>query len=173
MSLLLRTVLLTGLQGIGAGSHAASLHNDPSESRAGGFSAKVLITADAHWQDKWNTPPEVAPNFIPAGAVKMTDPVWVLVFFHGAGMDAKGAVHLSCDYTVTGPDGVVELEKAGVKCFDDRVRDARLVYLSPVVLTMTSEPGDAAGPHRVKVVVHDQVSGAQVSVQSGYARIAR
>ncbi|MGH8087455.1 MAG: hypothetical protein ACREPC_04220, partial [Stenotrophomonas sp.] len=44
----------------------------------GDFSASILITADPNWQQKWETPPDVAPQFEPATEVKEGGDLYIL-----------------------------------------------------------------------------------------------
>ena len=70
-----------------------------------GFSASLVITADPDWQQKWESPPEVAPRFDLATEVKEGGSLYILSFLSNPMLDAAGMAQVRCDLRISKPDG--------------------------------------------------------------------
>ncbi|MCO5055749.1 hypothetical protein [Thermomonas sp.] len=63
-----------------------------------GFAAMLLVTPDKDWQEKWNTPPEVAPHFSTAKEVEAGGEVFILSFLANPRLDVNGMANVTCDF---------------------------------------------------------------------------
>jgi len=145
-------------------ARAVTPHHPPSTGAATrGFDALLVITADADWQAKWNTPPEVQPRFTAADMVREGGKLTLLVFVSNMTLDAAGSTDILCDYVVTRPDGSRSLDAQDKPCLRQAVTGGTgNVYLTDNHIEFLAEPGDQRGTWQVAITVTDRVSGREV-----------
>jgi len=143
---------------------AATPHHGPfAGTAARGFDAVLLITADGDWQAKWDTPPEVQPEFTAADTVREGGKLTLLVFVSNMALDAAGSTDILCDYVVTRPDGTRSLDAQDKPCLRRTLPgDPGNVYLTDNHIEFVAEPGDQRGTWLVAITVTDRVSGREV-----------
>lgn len=145
------------------------LPDTASTQTVGDFSASMLVTADPDWQKKWETPPEVAPQFEPATEVKVGGDLYILAFVVNPKLDDAGMTNVRCDLRVTRPDGSLSGDERDLPCFITRLEsDPKLVYLTSVGLKFTAEAGDEQGTWKVAITVRDLNRDVTLPLQSSF-----
>jgi len=144
----------------------------PSESAnsVGGFSAAVMMTTDADWEAKWNTPPETVPSFHTANEVSPHGELYILTFVSNPQVDpATGKTDVVCDVVMHRPDGTVSASAVDQPCLQGELRgDPRNVYLTGVSMKYMEEPADARGVWSFSVVAKDRVRGVAVPLRASF-----
>lgn len=149
---------------------ASNIIPDSSSSKArDGFAASMIITADADWQKKWETPPEVAPRFELADTVSDGGELYILAFLSNPQLDADSMADVSCDLRITRPDGSLSGDEHDLPCFKTRLTaDPTHVYLSTVGVKFIAEPGDPRGTWTVDIHVTDNQRKVTLPLQSSF-----
>lgn len=120
----------------------------------------LLVTPDANWQEKWETPPETAPHFSVTDTVERGGRVFVLIFFGNLSPAADGSANLTCDIDITRPDGTASMHQADAVCFRGMVKgkvNPGSIFLADQVIGFLGEPSDPAGKWQVRVTLKDNV----------------
>ncbi|MET0290826.1 MAG: hypothetical protein ABW136_00585 [Steroidobacteraceae bacterium] len=140
---------------------AASAADETASRRApDGFAASMLLTSDADWRAKWNTPTSTTPEFTRVDSVKRGTPIWLLVFFANAKTDAAGAAQITCDIRFTRPDGKIALDQKDVSCLRGKLGSSpRNVFLAAQNIEFNGDAGDPTGTWQVGVTVRDRLRG--------------
>ncbi|MBW3165925.1 hypothetical protein [Ferrimonas balearica] len=129
-----------------------------------GFEIILLITPDPDWEAKWNTPPTVAPQFNTADQLEIGEQVTILPFYINPMPDAQGEVRITCQFTITAPDGQQLLDKDAKLCADGGlVGSPTSVRLAPHYFKFIGESTDAPGLWQFGVTMTDEVRGVSVS----------
>jgi hypothetical protein len=145
------------------------LPDTASTQTVGDFSASILITADPNWQQKWETPPDVAPQFEPATEVKEGGDLYILSFVVNPKLDDAGMTNVRCDLRLTRPDGSLSGDERDLPCFITRLEtDPRRVYLTSVGVKFTAEAGDPKGTWKVAITVRDNNRNVTLPLQSSF-----
>ena len=140
---------------------------DTAHARSGDFSGMLLVTPDADWKQKWDTPPETTPNFRSTDTVAVGDKVTVLTFFSGPSADAAGLVNIRCDLRVVRPDGTFSTDVQDLECFHGKMQGANTnVYLAAPSIEVLAEPGDQRGLWRVEITLRDVVAGVTMPLST-------
>jgi hypothetical protein len=123
---------------------------------ANGFGASLVLTPDADWQAKWNTPPDTAPRFRTTSRVKVGEKVTLLIFILNPKVGANGEVDVRCDIAIRKPDGSVATAEKDLACLRGALQgDPRHVRLAVPVVAFEGEASDPLGQWRVEVSVKD------------------
>lgn len=141
-----------------------------SESRneVEGFSAMVLVTPDLDWQAKWNTPPDVTPNFRETDRVARGDTVAILVFLSGPKI-VDGAIDTKVDLRVLQPDGVPQGDEKAAPCLTGPAKEIGAnVLLCESSIAFFASPTDPVGEYTVEVVVHDLNRGVEAPLRTRF-----
>lgn len=149
---------------------AGDMLPDTASSKArDGFAASMIITADADWQQKWETPPEVAPRFELADEVGQGGELYILAFLSNPQLDADSMADVSCDLRITRPDGSLSGDEHDLPCFKTRLTaDPTHVYLSTVGVKFTAEATDPRGTWTVDIHVTDNHRKVTLPLQSSF-----
>ena len=140
---------------------------DTARARSGDFSGMLLVTPDADWKQKWDTPPDTTPNFRSTDTVAVGDKVTVLTFFSGPSADAAGLVNIRCDLRVLRPDGSVSTDVKDVECYHGKLQGVVTnVYLAAPSIEVLAEPGDQRGLWRVEITLRDVVAGVTMPLST-------
>lgn len=150
------------------GTPAADTDNRKS---VDGFGGWVIVTSDADWQKKWETPADTTPDFTAAEQVPRGKQVFVLSFFANPQLDSKGKAEVRCDIDLLGPDGTVATHQKDVVCFQGSLKDPRLAYLSGPVVAFRGDPGDPSGEWEVRVTLRDKVRNVSVSLKTSFTLV--
>lgn len=102
------------------GDGKAVPQTDAMKSRDG-FAASLLVTSDADWRAKWETPADTTPNFTEASDVRLGGELFVLTFLSNPQLDEDGAAKVHCDVRMLRPDGSTSADERDVPCFTARL----------------------------------------------------
>jgi len=139
-----------------------------------GFGGWVLITADAAWQAKWETPSHTAPRLTEAKNVSRGQRIFILTFFANPRLNSAGEANITCDIDVTRPDGTTSTHQTDAGCFKGVLKTApRYTYLSAPVLGFVGDPGDPAGEWLVRVTLKDNIGHVVVPLKSSFVLLAK
>ncbi|HEY2346731.1 MAG TPA: hypothetical protein VGH80_12790 [Xanthomonadaceae bacterium] len=134
-----------------------------------GFGGWVVVTSDANWQAKWETPSTTMPSFTVARDLARGKKAFVLIFFANPQLDRAGQANVTCDIELTRPDGSASMKQSDAVCFSGQLgSDAHATYLSTQVIGFVGNPGDPAGTWRVKVTLKDNNRHDSVPAQASF-----
>jgi hypothetical protein len=129
---------------------------DGDRREANGFGGWILVTSDANWQAKWETPSNTRPTFAVARDVARGKKVFALIFFANPQLDRSGQANVTCDIEMTRPDGSVSTRQSDAMCFSGALQgDPHDTYLSAPVIGFSGDQADPAGTWRIKVTLKD------------------
>src|SRR5271167_2945497 len=116
MKILILFALLAQLTNVRADSQAwlqdgKSVPNSESRKSINGFGACLIITSDADWENKWNTPASEIPKITTVENLKREDKAWILIMFANPLPDVAGSVNVTCDIRISRPNGKVTEDK--------------------------------------------------------------
>jgi len=133
------------------------------------FGGAVLVTTDADWKEKWDTPPETKPSFNKAGIIPYGKKVFVLTFFSNPAKDDGGNSNVRCDLKITAPTGKVSLSQQDMTCFSGRIAGSSYnLYLSAPVIAFSGDPGDPAGIWVVEVSLRDAIRNVELPLRATF-----
>lgn len=136
---------------------------------ADGFSGLLMVTPDADWKEKWDTPASETPRFNTTDEVARGGKVFVLIFLANPGLGADGSADVTCDLEVLRPDATLSSHQDGVMCFKARPQGpATNVYLAAPVVVFTGDPGDPAGAWTVRVTLRDNIRHVNVPLATSF-----
>jgi len=134
-----------------------------------GFGGWLLITSDADWEEKWNTPTYVSPNFNEASNVSYGQKLTILTFFINPKVSDQGTINITCGVKITRPDNKVSVDNQNIECLKDIViENPRNVHLSPIVIDYIGEEGDPPGEWIVEVNINDINRGASIPLRNTF-----
>jgi hypothetical protein len=142
-----------------------------SESRKSreGFGGWILVTSDADWEAKWNTPSSTVPNFAQATTVARGKRVFVLIFFANPQLNLAGEANVTCDINVIRPDGSTSTNQSNLVCFKGVLHgNPQMTYLSVPVIAFVGDPGDPAGEWVVRVTLQDNNRKVGVPLRTSF-----
>lgn len=133
-----------------------------------GFGGSLVVTPDADWAEKWETPHDTVPYFSTADVVQLGERLTILTFFINPKVDPSGNVQIVCDVLVIRPDGTHSVDER-IACVSGELKgDVRSVRLSPAILQFTGEPDDPIGRWTVEVKLIDLVRGVEVPLDTSF-----
>ena len=134
-----------------------------------GFGGWLLITSDADWEEKWNTPTYVSPNFNEASNVSYGHKLTILTFFINPKVSDQGTINITCGVKITRPDNKVSVDNQNIECLKDIViENPGNVHLSPIVIDYIGEEGDPPGEWIVEVNINDINRGASIPLRNTF-----
>ena len=134
-----------------------------------GFGVRLVITPDADWAAKWETPSDTTPYFSEATEVRRGGRLTILTFFANPLPNASGEVDVRCDLKITRPDGSLSLDAKNVVCMSGVLQGPLAnVRLSAPIIAFVAETGDQAGSWQVDIVVQDSNRGVKVPVHASF-----
>lgn len=134
-----------------------------------GLAGMLLVTPDADWREKWDTPASNIPKFKEATSVPRGKQVFILTFFANPKLDAEGRANLKCDFDITRPDGSASLHQADLSCFEGASKgNPYNMRLSAPAIGFTGDPGDPAGTWTVRVVLKDKVGNTVLPLKTSF-----
>jgi hypothetical protein len=145
------------------------LPQTPAMQSKDGFSAMVIVTDDAKWKEKLQTPEADTPRFREVREVHLGGTLHILTAFAGMGIDAEGKAHIECSAEMKLPDGSVARSQPWIACGDGEVKGAQnSVRLLPLQLAFTGEESDPEGVYPVVIRVRDKVRGVELELKSDF-----
>ena len=161
----MKTILLAFLLLAAVGARAQDGWHDKdgrahpdTESRrtVDGFAGMMIITPDADWRKKWDTPTETTPIFSEAKKAARGQQLFVLIFFANPQTDDGGVVNVTCDIDVLKPDGTSQAHQADVVCLQGPMQGSRYnTRLAAPVIGFVGDPDDSLGEWTVRVTLKD------------------
>lgn len=134
-----------------------------------GFAASLVVTSDADWQAKWETPADATPAFTAADHVGAGEQVFVLTFLANPALDDQHRARVECDLRVVRADGSESSYQQNIPCLSTRIDgDPRNVYLSAAVIVYRWEPSDPKGPWTVEVTAHDRLRDTHIPLRTHF-----
>lgn len=134
-----------------------------------GFGGWLVVTPDADWEEKWNTPSDVTPFFSEASEVHEGDSLTILIFFSNPKPDAAGAIDVTCDLRMIRPDGSYSVNEKEVECAKGPLEgDPMFTRLTSAVMKFVAEKNDPHGPWTVEVNVNDRVRSTTVPLKAQF-----
>jgi hypothetical protein len=134
-----------------------------------GFGGWLLVTSDADWKAKWDTPSDTVPHFTEATHVARGKQVFVLIFFANPLLDQNQMGDVSCDIELVRPDGTTSMHQTDETCFKGTLRESpKHLFLAAPVIGFTGDPGDPAGAWVVHVSLKDNVRHAVVPLRTSF-----
>jgi hypothetical protein len=130
--------------------------NTEARSAVNGFGGWLVVTSDADWRSKWETPSNTVPHFTEAKAVPRGKHIFILTFFANPKLTEKGIADVACDIDVIRPDGTSSVHQADAVCFRGELKGTPTnVYLSAPILDFIGEENDPGGKWLVHVTLKD------------------
>jgi hypothetical protein len=143
--------------------------DSPAQKSIKDFGGWLMVTPDANWEEKWNTPASAAPSFTAADEVKRGDRVFVLIFFVNPKPDKNGSADVTCDLEVARPDKTISTKESGVVCFAGKLEGPPYnIRLAGPVIGFVGEPSDPAGKWIVRVVLKDNVRQVAIPLETSF-----
>ncbi|GLQ47830.1 hypothetical protein GCM10007862_28810 [Dyella lipolytica] len=143
--------------------------NTESRNSVDEFGGWLVVTSDADWNAKWQTPSDTVPHFTEAKTVARGKEIFVLILFANPLLDSNGGANVTCDLDVTRPDGTSSIHQVGAVCFQGKIKEAPThLFLSTPVIGFRGDPDDPSGKWVVRVTLKDNVRGAVVPLQSSF-----
>lgn len=129
-----------------------------SQKSVAGFGGLLVVTPDEDWEQKWNTPPEVGPQFSHASVVEKGGKLFVLTTYTNPGVDDSGKAHVTLDIDVKRPDGSSSMHTEDAVCFEGEFSGPpHNVYLCGPVVGFVGEQSDPAGIWSVQITLTDEI----------------
>lgn len=142
-------------------ANIGSVHTSPESAARqskNGFSGLLLVTPDADYKAKWDTPSETTPRFDTIDSVPRGKHIYILAFFANPGLDSDGRADITCDIDVIPPDASKASHHPGLPCFKGAIHeDPAHVFLSNAAIAFVGDPGDPAGVWNIHITLHDNV----------------
>lgn len=130
-----------------------------------GFGASVIITTDADWEKKWNTPAANTPTFTTAEKLKIGEQGTILIFFANPEPDSNGSIDVTCDIKIVRPDGSTT-ENAGLNGFKGRLNGSpENTYLTESIIRFVGEQSDPLGEWVIDISVRDNIRQVAVPLR--------
>lgn len=170
-AVLLVLILISGVAGAqvgwkdGDGNPVPDTENQKS---VAGFGGLLVVTPDEDWEEKWNTPPEVGPQFSHASTVEMGGRLFILTIFTNPQVDDAGAAHVTIDIDIKRPDGSSSMHTADALCFQGEPGPLHNLYLCGPVVGFLREPSDPAGTWSVQIGLTDEIRKVSMSLATHF-----
>lgn len=134
-----------------------------------GFAASLLITSDADWQTKWETPPDTTPSFTEASEVRLGGELFVLTFLSNPQIGGDDRPRVNCDVRMLRPDGSTSAEEQDVPCFTAPLPGPpTLLYMTNLHMKFVADADDPKGTWTAKIVVKDMLRGVSLPLQASF-----
>jgi len=139
-----------------------------------GFGAWLLLTPDADWEQKWNTPNEHVPEFSVVKEVLRGEPVHVLPFYANPKVGPDGNIRVQCDFRLQRPDGTAAFAQQGLPCASGPLTmDPKTIFLTQQGMTISGDPDDQFGTWTVFIRMTDDIRQVSLDLQSSFQLVAK
>lgn len=140
-----------------------------SQKSVAGFGGMLIVTPDLDWEKRWETPPEVAPQFTRATSLEKGEELFILTVFTNPKLDESGAAGVSVDIDVTRPDGSSSMHVEGAACFEGELSGPlRRMFLCKAVIGFVGEPSDPTGTWSVRIAITDTVRQVTIPLSTSF-----
>ena len=144
------------------------IQNEEARKSINGFGAALIITPDADWEAKWNTPSDTRPRFSTVDKLKIGAEATVLIFFANPMLNPDGRVDVTCDVKITRPNNKVT-ENKGLRGFTGNLKGpTTYTYLTESVIRFVGEPTDPIGEWIIEVTVNDNYRQVSVPLRAKF-----
>jgi hypothetical protein len=134
-----------------------------------GFGGSLLVTPDADWKAKWETPSDTVPHFDEIKSVSRGRQVFFLIFFANPLLKDGRVADITCDINVLRPDGKSAFHQLDVPCYKGDINEpVTHTFLSSAVVGWTGDPGDPSGTWVLRVLLKDNVRHASVPLRTSF-----
>ena len=138
-----------------------------------GFAGMLMVTPDADWQEKWDTPREVIPHFTEASEVRMGGKLQILIFFSNPLLDADRLADITCDLQVIRPDGSKGVNEQDIECYQGPISgEPASLYMARPSLQFVAEAGDLPGTWTMRVTLRDNHRGVGMVLEKEVTLVA-
>jgi len=145
------------------------VENTDAEKSVGGFGGKLLITSDADWEEKWNTPEDHTPSFTTASEVRLGEELTILTFYVNPKVNKQGYIDIRCDIKLTRPDGSVATDAKDFECATGEFHgNPYNVRLTNAIIKYIGEEGDVPGEWSVFVLLKDKIRGVEMPLKTSF-----
>jgi hypothetical protein len=129
----------------------------------------LLVTSDDDWEEKWNTPSEIIPQFTESHTVGVGKRLHILTFIANPGRAMDGTAHVTCDFGMQKPDGTFEVQKQNVVCLTGTLLGSkRTLYLSRLILGFAGDKDGPVGQWTVRVTINDSITQASIPLEAAF-----
>jgi hypothetical protein len=140
-----------------------------SQKSVAGFGGVLVVTPDEDWEEKWNTPPEIAPHFSGGSAVERGGKLFILTIYTNPKLDNSGMANVTIDIDVERPDGSTSTHAEGAVCFQGEFRGPpHNVHLCGPVIGFIGEPSDPAGTWSVQITLTDNIRKVSMPLATSF-----
>ena len=137
-----------------------------------GFGGWLIITSDTNWEEKWNTPSYVSPNFNEVSDVNYGQKITILTFFINPKLNDEGTVNITCGIKITRPDNTISIDNQDIECIKDvEIQNPRNVHLSPIVIDYIGEDADPPCKWIFEININDSNRGVFIPLKSSFTLI--
>ncbi|PKV14324.1 hypothetical protein [Xanthomonas prunicola] len=148
-----------------------AIADSPSRKMVQGFGASLLLTSDADWAAKWNTPSDTTPHFNEVDHVSTGDALFLLIFISHPGLDAQQRADVVCSIRVIDPTGHAEQNAVDAPCLQGPIGgDPGNVFLAHVGMTVHAEASEPPGRWQVQVTLIDRQRGLSIPLSTTYTQ---
>jgi len=149
--------------------HGHPARDIDSRRSVNGFGGSLVVTPDADWQAKWQTPSDTVPHFSVAKIVPRGQQVFFLIFFANPLLKEDGTADITCDIDVLRPDGKSSFHQLDVPCFKGAIHEpVTHTFLAPSVIGWTGDSSDSSGTWVLRVLLKDNVRKASVPLRTSF-----
>jgi hypothetical protein len=103
--------------------------NTEFRSGVNGFGGWLVVTPDADWQAKWETPSNSIPRFNTADTIRRDERLFILIFFSNPELTDKQMADVTCDIDVTRPDESSSVHQVNAVCFRGELKGRRRTFI--------------------------------------------
>ena len=136
------------------------------------FGGWVLVTPDADWEEKWETPVDVTPHYSLTSSVSVGETIMLLIFYANPALDETEIAEVRCDLKMMRPSGTISIEIKDVECYRGPiVGDPHALRLSNGLLGFVGEEDDERGEWIADIVLTDVVRGVSLNLRTRFLLI--
>ena len=134
-----------------------------------GFGGWLVVTPDADWEKKWQTPPETIPKFTTSDTVAKGQQLTILILFVNPAVDKDGNADVTCDLQSIRPDGSLSINEKGVVCFRGKLQgDPHNLRLALPVIKYVGEAKDLPGKWTIRVTLIDNKRRVRLPLKTSF-----
>ena len=134
-----------------------------------GFGGVLILTSDADWRKKWDTPASTSPNFTTARTLKRGEPAFALILVSNPKLSNDGIADVSCDLEVLRPNGSSASRRTGVDCVKGRlVGGPGQVFMATPVINFVGKNADPSGQWAIRVSLTDNVRQTTLKLRTTF-----
>lgn len=134
------------------------------------FAAQLFLTEDKDLWHQWAVlPSSVAPRITPIGPfVKRNTPVFIVLIFANPKVDEKGDVKVTCDITITKPDGKISHPPKPIGRQGKFGKPSTNLQLGYPQIGYGVENSDPKGEYTVEGLVRDHNRNVEMKLRTSF-----